>query len=441
MTPKIDLSESQKAKRKSITVSVTAPPKADDYHLLHLSAEIRQANNMECQPRSIPVDRRGETATFRNLSSSTTYEAKAIATYPSKVVPSDPIQSTTAKIPYCKYLLGVLIFVITVLLLVGFVVSLYYLHLFQSVHAPPAVTKFGQQRDTIVVSDFDSRGLASVNITECPEEGDDPHTLKAALVKKNDVIKYMKNYTGTINGSAADRVSLLEDEHFLQESHMAVNVCLSSPYSPLESSSSFSVFAFVFDSSEDNQNFLLNESDGFNSSVYYTALPVGSTSQPICTWVNYSIASPAYYYLSLGEYTLGALAFSADLHLHEIYLNITDYEGSEHYCSSVSEMQPCRFKLRDSLKRKEYVLVSYICSRPEWFSPSTHVCAKYTLTNFSVKVRIVKGTLGATSVLLIAVLVVLVSFLLYKCINLIVHKCRGYGPVSDNVYCNHWLLY
>ena len=398
MTPEIVHSESQPPTCSySITVSVTAPPQAEKYHLDNLSAKLWQISKGECQAKTIQVDQKGETATFSMLLPSTVYKAKAIATYPNKVVTSDQIEITTSSIPYCKI-------VLMALLILGFSVPLAFFILFQQVHVP-AVTKYGLQGDTIVVSAFNSFGPASVTITECPEEGDDPHTLKAALVRKSDVVTYMANNTDTINGSATGRVSLLEDEYFLQDSFMAVNICLSSQYSP--SGSSRSVIAFVFDSSDENQKFLLNETNGIDSSRYHKALQVGSTSQPICTWVNYTVASPAYYYLALGEYSLGTLAYSADLHLHEIYLNITDYEGSEHYCSSVSEMQPCTFELHDSLKQKEYVLVSYICSRPEWFSPSTHACTEF---DQSAVVMIVPPTLTAILFLIIA-LVVAVYFI------------------------------
>ena len=418
MTPEIDQSESQPPKHNSVTVSVTVPPRADNYHLENLSAKLWRENEGELQSQTVQMDQRGGSVTFRKLSSSTMYVAKAFASYPNKVVSSDPIQITTLSVPYCKIFFSLLM----ALLFLGFLVSLTFFVLFQQVHVP-AVTKLGLQGDTIVVSDFNSFGLASVTITECPEEGDDPHTLKAALVKKSDIIKYVENYPGTINGSATSRVSLLDDEYFLQGSRMAFNICLSSPYSPLVSSSSVSVFAFVFDNSDDNQKFLLNETDGIYSSRYHKALQVGSTSQPICTWVNYSIASPAYYYLALDEYTLGTLAFSADLHLHEIYLNFSDYEGSEQYCSSVSEKQPCTFELYKSLKWKEYILLTYVCSRPEWFSPSTHACATFE-NNFYLEV-IVPATLGSVSVSLIALFVG--TALLYKCVKRrVLHNSHEY---------------
>ena len=400
--PKIGHSESQPP--SSVTVSVTAPPQAEKYHLENLSAELRRASDGKLQSK---MDQRGKTITFRKLSSSTTYVAKAIATYPNKQVLSDPIQITTSSVPYFKTMCSLLIALLMLSLLVT---ALTFLILFQPVHVP-AVTKYGLQGDTIVVSDFNSFGSASVTITECPEEGDDPRTLKAALVKKSNIIKYTANYTGTINGSATSRVSLLEDEYFLQDSFMAVSICLSSQYSP--SGSSGSVVAFVFDSLDENQKFLLNETNGIDSSRYHKALQVGSTSRPICTWVNYTVASPAYYYLALDEYMLGTLAFSADLLLHEIYLNFSDYEDSEQHCSSVSEMQPCTFELHDSLKRKEYVLVSYICSRPEWFSPSTHACTKYK-SNFYLKV-IVPAALGTVTIT--SLLAFVLGVVLYKLVK------------------------
>ena len=425
MTPEIDHSEFQKPTCKSITVSVTTPPQADKYHLESLSAklwrkkdeELWRANEGELQSQTIGMDQREESVTFRKLSSSTTYVAKAIATYSNKVVSSDPIQIATSSVPYCKILFSLLM----VLLILGFSVSLTFFVLFQRVHVP-AVTKLGLEGDTIVASDFNSFGLASVTITECLEAGDDPHTLKAALVKKSDIIIYMGNYTGTINSSAAGRVSLLEDEYFLQGSSMAVNICLSSQYSPLESSRSVPVFAFVFDSSDDNYKFLLNETDGIHSSLYHKALQVGTTSKPICTWVNYSAASPAYYYLALGEYALGKLAYSADLYLHEKYLNFSDYEGSERYCSSVSELQPCTLGLHKRVERKDYFLVTYIRSRPPSFSPSTHVCAKFE-KNFYLVV-IVPATLGIVSVSLVALIV---SVVLYKFVKKrVLHKSHEY---------------
>ena len=421
VTPEID-GEFQKPTCNSITVSVTAPLQADKYHLENFSAklwrkkdeELWRANEGELQSQTIGMDQREESVTFRKLSSSATYVAKAIATYPNKIVSSDPIQITTSSVPYCKILFSFLM----VLLILGFSVSLTFFILFKRVHVP-TVTKLGLEGDTLVASDFNSFGLASVTITECPEAGDDPHSLKAALVKESDIIKYTINYTGTINSSAACRVSLFEDEYFLQGSSMAVNICLSSP---LESSRSVPVFAFVFDSSEDNQKFLLNETDGIHSSLYSKVLQVGTTSKPICTWVNYSVASPAYYYFALGEYALGNLAYSADLYLHETYLNFSDYEASEQYCSSVSEMQPCILKLRESLKRKEYILVTYICSRPQWFSPSTHACAKFE-KNFYLVV-IVPATLGTVSLSLVALVV---SVVLYKCVKKrVLHESREY---------------
>ena len=441
MTPQIDLSESQPPTHDSVTVSVTAPPQAEKYHLDNLELSVKlwrktkeelwQENKGELQSQTVQVNQRGKSVTFRKLSSSTTYVAKAIATDPHKVVSSDTRQIATLGAPYCKMFRKIFFPLFMALLILGFSVSLTFFILFQQVHIP-AVTKFGVQGDTIVVSDFNSFGLTSVTITECPEEGDDPHTLKTALVKISDVIKYSVNYTNATNGSATSRVNLLEDEYFLQESRMAFNICLSSPYSPLESSRSVSVFAFVFDSSDDNQKFLMNETDGIHSSRYHKALQVGSTSQPICTWVNYSIASPAYYYLSLGEYSLGTLEYSADLHLHEIFLNFSDYEGSEQYCSSVPEMQPCIFKLHDRLKKQVYILVTYICIRPSEFSPSTHVCTNYTKP--SVIVDIVRASLGIAFVLLLAAFVVLVAVLFYKkSVNCIDYKRCRYTPVHDSV--------
>ena len=405
VTPGIDRSEFQKPTCNSITVSVTAPPQAGKYHLKNLSAMLWRANEGELQSQTIEVDRdqREETATFRKLSPSTTYVAKAIATYPNIVVSSGPTEITTLSVPYSR----ILFWVFMVLLFLGSIIALLiFLIIFQRVHVP-AVSKLGLEGDTIVASDFNSLGLASVTITECPEEGDDPRTLKATLVKKSDIINYTMNYTNTTSDSPAGRVSILEDVYFLQESSIAVNICLSSP---LESSRSVPVLAFVFDSSDDNQKFLLNETDGMHSSLYNKVLQVGTTSKPICTWVNYSVASPAYYYLSLGEYALGKLAYSADLYLHEKYLNFSDYEASEQYCSAVSEMQPCRLELHESLKREEYFLVTYICSRSQWFSPSTHVCARFK-NNFYLKV-IVPTTLGA-----ISLIALVVSVVLYKCVK------------------------
>ena len=367
-------------------------------------------------------DQREESVTFCKLSPSTTYVAKAIATYDgNKVVSSDPITIATSSVPYCKILLSVF-------LCLGFLLSLAFLGLYQQDHVQ-AVPKFGLQGDTIVASDFHSFGSAAIAISECPEEGDDPHSLKAALVKKSDIIVYMENNTGTINSSATGRVSLLEDMYFLQESLIAVNICLSSQYSPLESSRSVPVFAFVFDSSDDNQKFLMNETDGIHSSLYHKALQVGSISKPICTWVNYSVASPAYYYLTLGEYALGRLAYGADLYLLEKYLNFSDYEGSEQYCSSVSETQPCTLALHKRVERKEYFLVTYICSRPSSFSDSTHVCAKF---HQSAVVVIVPRLL---TVFLFLILTLVIAVDLYKCVKKhgILHRCHGYKPVPNNV--------
>ena len=425
MKPEI---ESEKLTCNTITVSVTAPPQEDKYQPQNLSAELRRANAGKPSSWSQPdrTDQKGE-FTFLNLSSSTMYEAKAIATYDgNKVVSSDPIKVTTSSVPYRKIFFCVMVFLILVFL-VGFVIALsIFLICFQPVHVP-AVTQLGLQGDTIVVSEFNSFGLASVNITECPEAGDDPHTLKAALVKKSDIIIYMGNYTGTINSSAAGRVSLLEDEYFLQGSSMAVNICLSSQYSPQESSRPVTVFAFVFDSSDDNQKFLLNET---HSSVYSKVLHVGTTSKPICTWVNYSVASPAYYYFALGEYALGRLAYSADLYLHKTYLNFSDYEASEQYCSSISEMQPCPFELRESLKQ-EYMLVTYVCSRPQWFSTSTHVCAKFNNTLKVSIVVIAPATLCTVTVFLIIIALV-VGVVLWKRVKKCVKK-RAQHESSENV--------
>ena len=418
MTPEIDQSKSQLPTCRSVTVSVTAPPQAEKYHLENLSAELRRASDGKLQTK---MDQRGKTVTFRKLSSSTTYVAKAIATYPNGQVLSDPKPVKTSNIPKCK----IMCYLSTALLILSLLVPVVtFLKLFPPQYVP-AATKLGLQNDTIVALDFASRGLGSVTITECPQEGDDPHTLKAALVKKSDIIKYTANYTGTINGSATSRVNLLEDEYFLQESRMAFNICLSSPYSPLESSSSVSVSAFVFDSSYDNQKFLRNKTDGFHSSLYYKALPVGSISQPNCTWVNYSIASPAYYYLSLDEYTLGTLTYSADLHLHEIYLNFSDYEGSEQYCRSVPEMQPCTFELSKGQERKEYFVVTYISVLPEWFSPSTHACTKYRNSAVVVIVPAAFGTLF----LLLSFVVIVIKLYKYAKKHGSVSR-RGYTPAS-----------
>ena len=362
------------------------------------------------------MGQRGETATFHKLSPSTTYVAKAIATYPNKVVSSDPVTIATSRVPYRKILFYVFLFL-------GFLLSLTFFILYQQDHVP-AVTKLGLERDTIVASHFHSFGSASVTITECPEAGDDPHTLKAALVKK--IIIYTENYTGTINSSATGRVSLLEDEYFLQGSSMAVNICLSSPF---QISTSTPVFAFVFDSSDDNQKFLHNETDGIHSSLYNKVLQVGTISKPICTWVNYSVASPAYYYFALGEYALGKLAYNADLYLHEKYLNFSDYEGSERYCSSVSEMPPCTLELHKRVELKEYFLVTYIRSRPSSFSPSTHVCAKFHQS------AVVVITPCLLTVLLFLILALVIAVDLYKCVKKhgIVHRCHGYKPAPNNV--------
>ena len=317
------------------------------------------------------------------------------------------------------------LFCVTCISMVIFLVSLVFFVLFQLVHVL-TVAKYGVQGDTIVASDFNSFGLTSVTITECP---DDLNNLEfeAALVKKSDVITYMANYTNAFNGTATTRENLFyEDLYLLQESFMAVNICLSSNFSNWEISKSLTVLAFVFDNFDDNQKFLLGETDGIHSSVYYTALPVGSISKPICTWVNYSIASPAYYYLALGEYTLGTLAFSADRHLHEIYLNITDYEGSEQYCSSDSEMQPCKFEFHDILKHKEYILVTYIRFCP--ISPRAHICTKQNKPAAAV---IVPATVGAVSLLLMIILFVVCITVLYKCVKKrSMVGSHGYAPIN-----------
>ena len=422
----------QKRTSNSITVSVTAPPQANKYRLEKLSAQLWPEYDGEPRSQPIRLDQRVKTATFRELSSSTTYVAKAIANYPNKEVSSDEKKITTLTSNISCHEILCHIFM-ALLILCFFIALLIFLIRFQRVDAL-AVVKLGLQGDTIIASDFHSRSLDSVTITECPEEGDDSHTLMAALVKKSDIIKYTINCTGTFNSSATTRVSLLEDEYFLQESFMAVNICLSSHYSPRESSRSVTVTAFVFDSSDDNQKFLHDKTDGTHSSLYNKVLQVGSTSKPICTWVNYSVASPAYYYLALGEYALGKLAYSADLHLHELYLNFSDYEGSEQYCSSVSEMPPCTFEIHESLEQKEYVLVTNITSRPDWFSPSTHVCVGFNKNR--ILVVIVPATLGAITASLIALEVVIV---LYKCIKKrVLHESQVYtrllGAADDGDY-------
>ena len=272
----------------------------------------------------------------------------------------------------------------------------------------PADPKLGLEGDTIVVSDFKSFGLASVTITDCAKTGDNTHPLKAALVKKSNVIRHMMNNTGTMKGSVAHRVSLnlCEDKYFLQDSFMSANICLSSQYSPLESSRAVTVFTFVFDSLDDNANFLANKTDGNRSALYSKALQVGTTSKPICTWVNYSVPSPAYYYLALGEYPLGTLTYSADLYQHVMYLNFSDYKASEQRCSSVSEMQP--YELHKPLKHKEYFLVSYICSSVPPASLSTHVCAKFKKQLRCLIILI--AVFGAFAVFVVAII-----FVLCKC--------------------------
>jgi hypothetical protein len=188
------------------------------------------------------------------------------------------------------------------------------------------------------------------------------------------------------------------------------------------------VRAFVFDNSNDNEKFIANQTDGIRSSVYYTSLQVGSISNPICTWVNYTIASSAYYYLALDEYTLGTLPYNADLYLHEIYLKFSDYEGSKQYCSFVSELQPCKFELHDILNHNKYILVTYIHFRSSG-SPSTHICTKHNKPAAAV---IVPATVGAVSLLLMIIL--LVVTVLYKCVkkrNMV--ESRGYTPVPNEV--------
>ena len=288
----------------------------------------------------------------------------------------------------------------------------------------PAVTKLGIQGDTIVVSDFNSFDLASVTITECPEEGDDPQSPMVSLVKKRDIITYETNDTAFINRTTLPypvRVNLLEDEYgiyLLRESFVAVNICLSSSWE-----SCVTVLAFQFNNSHNYQKYLANETDGIHSSLYYRPLQVGSSSQPICTWVNYSVAAPAYYYLALGEYTLGNLTYSTNLYLQEVYLKFTDYEDSKQYCSSVTESQPCSFKL---LEQEEYTLLAYICFQDEPDSPSTHVCVTFNTNPIFV---IIPAVLGAFSAVILIVLIVLSVFSCIKCIYTSMHSQAQYRRI------------
>ena len=254
----------------------------------------------------------------------------------------------------------------------------------------PDTKKLGIQEDTIILSDFTSHGLTSLTVTECLEEDDDPQSLMVSLVKNRDIKKYGKNDTGTFNKtlpSAAARVDLLDEYgiYLLQESLLAVNICLSSSWE-----SSVTVLAFVFNNSDNHQNFIDNKTDGIHSSLYNRHLQVGSSSQPICTWVNYSVAAPAYYYLALAKYTLGNLTYSYNWYLYEVYLNFTDYEDSKHYCRSVSESDPCMFKLK-YLEQEKYILLAYIAFLDEPDSTSTHVCASF---NTNHKIVIIPAAFG-----------------------------------------------
>ena len=413
-------------KPNSIAVSVSAPPLGNQYHLQNLSVQVWQENEEEPHPPPVPVDLRGGDVTISKLLPSTPYLAKAIATYPSTTIASDTIRIKTSSYPYCKYV-RILLCLVLALLLIGSLVSLsvFLIH-FKPGHVP-AITKLGVQGDTIVVSDFNSFDLTSVTITECPEEGDDPQSLMVSLVKKRDVITYETNDTAFINRTTLPypvRVNLLEDEYgiyLLRESFVAVNICLSSSWE-----SSVTVLAFVFNNSDNYQKFLANETVGIHSSLYYSPLQVGSSSQPICTWVNYSVAAPAYYYLALGEYTLGNLTYSTNLYLHEVYLKFTDYEDSKRYCSSVTESQPCSFKLLANLEQEEYTLLAYICFQDEPDSPSTHVCVTFDTNPIFV---IIPAVLGAFSAVILIVLIVLSVFSCIKCISTSTHSQAQYRQI------------
>ena len=400
-------------KPNSIAVSVTVPPLADQYRLQNLSVQVWRENEEEPQPQTVSVHLRGGDVTIRNLSPLTTYEAKAIASYPNATVSSNTIEIKTSSDPYCKNV-QILLGIFLALLFLGCLVAFStFLIVFQPIHVPGA-TKLGIRGDTIVVSDINSFGLASVTITECLEEGDDPQSLMASLVKKRDIITYEMNDTASINRTILPypvRVNLLEADYgiyLLQESFIAVNICLSSSWE-----SSVTVLAFLFNNSDNYQKFLANETDGIHSSLYYSPLQVGSSSQPICTWVNYSVAAPAYYYLALGEYTLGNLTYSTNLYLHEVYLNFTDYEHSKQYCSSVSELQPCSFKLYESLKREEYILLTYVDFSEVPESHSTHVCAVFNKNH--VFFVIIPAAFGAPSAVILIALIILSVYSCRKC--------------------------
>ena len=399
-------------KPTSATVTVSGPDQGGKYSLESLSVQLQEEGS-QTQPKSKNLDDlKGGHATFSNLSPSTEYIATATATYPNNTrVDSDPKYFSTSSYPWYKTKRNILCFIMFLLSIAIVGTFLIFLIRFQIIDVP-AVSKRGIAGDTIVVSDFNSFGLASFNVTECPGHGDYPHPLRTSLVLKGNIVKHVMNDTYTTNRTTMfnpPRMNVLQDEYLIDGSLIEVDICLSS-----RKQQTATVMAYIFNNLDNNDEFLSNQTDG-NSSLYSWTLPVGSASQAICTPVNYSVPDPAYYYLVLSEYTQGNLTYSYDVQLNVVYLNISDYGESEYRCNSSPEILSCsaKFNESNSLKGKEYILVTYINPLYETLPPDTHVCASFKKSKlFTIIIPTILGLLSLLPVLII--IIIIIHFCCYK---------------------------
>ena len=400
-------------KPTSATVTVSGPNQGNKYSLESLSVQLQEEGS-QTPPISMNLDDlKGGPATFANLSPSTEYIATATATYPNNTrVNSNPKYFSTSNCPWYKSKIIILCF-ITFLLSIAIVGTfLIFLILFQNIDVP-AVSKRGISGDTIVVSDFNSFGLASFNVTECPGHGDYPHPLSTSLVLKGNIVKHVMNDTYTTNRTTMfnpPRMNILQDEYLIDGSLIEVDICLSSP-----KQQTATVMAYIFNNLDNNDEFLSNQSDG-NSSSYSWTLPVGSASQAICTPVNYSVPDPAYYYLVLSEYAQGNLTYSYNVQLNVVYINISDYEESEYRCNSLPEILSCsaEFNESNSLKGKDYIMVTYINPVYETLPPDTHVCASFKKNKlFTITIPAILGPLSLLPIIII-IIVIIIHFYRHK---------------------------
>ena len=365
------------------------------------------------QTQPISVNLKGGPVTIPNLSPLTKYIATATATYPNNArVDSDPKDCSTSNYPWYKSRRTILCFIMFLLFVTIAATCLTFRIRFQKINVP-AVSKRGIAGDTIVVSDFNSFGLASFNVTECPGDGDYPHPLSTSLVLKGNIVKHVMNGTYTTNHTTVfnpPRMNVLQDEYLIDGSLIEVDICLSSP-----KQQTTTVMAYIFNNLDNNDEFLTNQTDG-NSSLYSWTLSVGSAGQAICTQMNYSVIDPAYYYLVLSEYTQGNLTYSYNVQLNVVYLNISNYEESEYYCNSLPEILSCsaNFNESNSLNGKEYILLTYINALYATLPPDTHVCALFKKNKlFTITIPAILGPLSLLPIIII-IIVIIIHFYRHK---------------------------